>query len=291
MSRPSPSRTTLMCSFACLALILVLAIRAVAHGDFEERIRAANRAVEATPSNPEPRLIRAELHRRHGNFAAALKDLDDASQLSPVPDRLDYLRAQIYLDSDRHAAAESLLRDFLKRHPEHPAAHEAYARALLQLERPLAAARAYDLAIALKPVPSPDAFIERARALAAAGHLHLEEAIRGIDAGIALIGPVLTLEQVAIDLELRLGAIDAALARLEVIQARSTRRETWLAQRGRILAQAGRSEEARQSFSLALTALEQLPLRRRRTAATLRLESNIKADMARLLPSQTKSAR
>ena len=52
-------------------------------------------------------------------------------------------------------------------------------------------------------------------AFAAAGDAHLAEAIRGIDRGIAAIGPIVTLERVAIDLELRRGDTHAALARLE----------------------------------------------------------------------------
>lgn len=282
MPRLALTRMVLVWPLSCLALVCALTRGVSAHGGFEERIEAADRAVEAAPTDPEPRLVRAELYRRHGDFDAALRDLDDATRLSPRVDRLEYFRGLVYLDSDRPAEAETSLRRFLEREPKHPAGHEAHARALLQLGRPLAAARAYDRVIALQPVPVPDRFIERARAFAAAGDIHLEEAIRGIDAGIAKIGPLVTLERVAIDLELRHGATDAALARLEGIEQRSARRETWLVQRGRILAKLGRTEEAKQSFSRALAELGELSPHRRRTPAMSQLESEIHASLARL---------
>ncbi|MFP6638886.1 MAG: tetratricopeptide repeat protein, partial [Myxococcota bacterium] len=206
------------------------------------------------PTDPQPRLMRAELYRHHGRFADALSDLEAASLISPELRTVNYLRGLIYLDAGHYAEAEAVLRKFLASEPVHPAGHEARARALLQLGHPLDAAREYDLAIEQQPVPIPDHYYERASAYGAAGDEHLEQAIRGIDAGIAVMGPISGLERVAIDLELRRGDTDAALARLGRITQRSPRREAWLARRGEILIQAGRPDEAKQSFALALAA-------------------------------------
>ena len=249
-----------------------------AHGGFDVRIESANRAVAAQPSNPEPRLIRAELHRRHGDFAAALLDLDEADQLSKSPGKIDYFRGLVQLDAARYPEAESHLRRFLETHPRHPAGHQALARALLKQERARAAAREYDLAIAHQPVPVPDDYLNRARALEIAHDF--EGAIRGIDQGLARMGPIVTLERAAIDLELQRGATDAALARLDLITQRSARRESGLAQRGEILAQAGRTEEAAKSFALALAEFDRLSSRKRRTPATAQLEAEIRKAMA-----------
>jgi len=142
------------------------------------------------------------------------------------------------LDSDRG-------RSFLELEPGHPAGHEARARALLGLGRPLDAARECDLVVAQHPVPNPEHYLERAGAFAAAGDSHLDEAVRGIDEGIAAIGPIVTLERAAIDLDMRRGATEAALVRLDRIMEHSTRRETWLALRGELLRRMGRPEEAK----------------------------------------------
>ena len=277
-------------ALAFLAFMCLLPASVESHGGFDERIGAADQAIAASPNALQPRLVRAELHRRHGDFAAALRDLDDASRLAPERHKIDYFRGLVYLDADRYLQAEVALRRFLEQQPGlHPAGREAHARALLKLERPLDAAREYDLAIEQQPVPIPDYYYERAHAFAAAGDAYLEEAIRGIDEGIAAIGPIVTLERAAIDLELRRGATDAALARLERISERSPRREAWLAQRGDILAGVGRTLEAEESFARALLELGQLSDQRRRTPAMSRLEAEIRESLAGLAALQPRS--
>ena len=243
-------------ALASLAFVCLVPASVESHGGFDERIGAADQAIAASPNALQPRLVRAELHRRHGDFAAALRDLDDASRLAPERHKIDYFRGLVYLDAGRSLEAEVALRRFLEQQPGlHPAGREAHARALLKLERPLDAAREYDLAIEQQPVPIP----------------------------------VVTLERVAIDLELRRGATDAALARLERISERSPRREAWLAQRGDILAGVGRTLEAEQSFARALLELEQLSDLRRRTPAMSRLEAEIREGMAGLAELQLRS--
>jgi tetratricopeptide (TPR) repeat protein len=274
------------CVLACLAIAWFVPAAGSAHGNFDERIEAIGRTILAEPTDPRPRLVRAELYRRHGDFATALRDLDVASQLSPTLARVDYFRGLVYFDSGRYAESEAILRRFLEHEPENPDAHVAQSRTLLKLERPLAAAREFDRAIQYQPVPIPDHYIDRAAALIAAGDAHLAEAIRGIDQGIAAIGPIVTLERVAVDLELRSGQPDAALARLEQIAERSPRREMWLVQLGEILARLGRTDEARERFSLALAELDRLTAPRRNTPAMARLTARIHSGMAALASTQ-----
>jgi predicted Zn-dependent protease len=279
---PSTARSKTARLFASMLFSCLLPVLAIAHGGFELRIAEADRAVSTYPAAPRHRLARAELHRRHGDFSAALRDLEQARELAPDLHSVEFFRGLVYLDSDRPEKAEATLRRFLELEPEHPAGHEARARALLRLERPLDAAREYDLVIAQQPVPIPEYYLERARAFAAAGDKYLDEAVRGLDDGIASIGPVVTLERAAIDLDVRRGAIEAALARLERIIEQSTRRETWRAMRGELLMRLGRAEEARQSFDTALAELRELPPERRGSFAMSRLETRIQKNMAGL---------
>jgi tetratricopeptide (TPR) repeat protein len=253
-----------------------------AHGGFHERIERANRAVEADPDVPGPYLNRAEIHRHHGDFAEAIADLDRAAALEPGGHQVDYFRGHVYLDSGRPKEAEAALRRFLEHEPRNPAALEASARALLSLGRYLEAAREYTSAIESQPVPIPAHYLARAEAFAKAGDEHLPEAIRGLDAGLMTLGPVMTLQRAAIDLEIRRGNFDGALARLERAAAASPRQETWLARRGEILERAGRLEEARDSFELALREMDQLPSHRRRTAAMTRLDAQLQQALARV---------
>ena len=139
-----------------MALLFLPPGMAWGHGAFDERIEVANRSVAAAPSEAQPLLIRAELHRRHRDFAAALRDLDAASQLAPELHTIDYFRGLAHLDAGRSAQAEAALAQFLVREPNHPAARATRARALIALDRPLDAARDFDVAIAQQPVPIPD---------------------------------------------------------------------------------------------------------------------------------------
>src|SRR2546429_3108060 len=56
--------------------------------------------------------------------------------------------------------------------------------------------------------------VGRDRALAAEGGDHLDEALRGLDEGIKRLGPIVTLEFYAIDLELAHKRYDSALESL-----------------------------------------------------------------------------
>ena len=156
--------------------------------------------------------------------------------------------------------------------------HCGCARAEARLGRDEAAAEDYSRALARLPDPRPESFIERARALAAAGRT--EQAIAGLDQAIEKLGPLVTLELPAIDFELELRRYDAALARLDRVMKQSPRKESWLARRGGILAQAGRDREARESFALALKALESLPPHLQATKAMQELEKQCKASLA-----------
>jgi len=96
--------------------------------------------------------------------------------------------------------------------------------------------------------------------------------LRGLDEGINKLGPVVTLQLAAIDLELRRKNYDAALTRLDQITAKSERKEAWLVKRGEILKLAGRDDEARTAFNAALVAIEALPPAYRQSRTVIALE-------------------
>jgi tetratricopeptide (TPR) repeat protein len=152
-------------------------------------------------------------------------------------------------------------------------ATRARAHALLNDKR--AAASDFTRAITLAPVGNPELYIERAEALGAAGAK--EEAVRGLDDGIVRMGPLVTLEIQAIDLDMSLKRYDSALKRIDAVMARLQRKESWLVRRGQVLKLAGREKESRAAYEAALAAVEQLPPAHRNTRATLQLESTIRS--------------
>ncbi|MBW2273134.1 MAG: tetratricopeptide repeat protein [Deltaproteobacteria bacterium] len=253
-----------------------------AHGTYHDRLAAASSKIEAHPDRAILYVERAHLYRGHRDFAEAMADLDRAEALDPELIDTDFMRGLVYLDLEEPENADTALSRVLTKSPEHVAALEARGRTRMLLGRYLAAARDYDLAIAHQATPQPEPYLVRARALAAAGDEHLPEAIAGLDAGLARMGPAVTLEQAALQLELQMGATDAALERLDRTAARSPRKDTWLARRGQILEGAGRDAEARRSYEEALAALSKLPASRRRAAASRDLEGQIHEALERL---------
>lgn len=265
---------------AALAFLLAVAA-AHAHGDFHSLITAADQDIAKDPKNPELYLRRGELFRLHQQYDSAQKDLDTAETLSPGLAVLDLYRARLLLDTAWPLAARAHLDRFLGTN-NHTEAFSLRSRAWLKLGQPLYAAEDLTRAIAVTPEGAPDLYIERAHALAEAGRDQLDTAIQGLDEGMKKMGPLVTLQLTAIDLELRRNKTDAALARIDVVMQRTPRKESWLARKGEILLQAGRAQEAKQSYEAALAALNTLPPVRRNVPAVRDLERRIQLEIDHL---------
>jgi tetratricopeptide (TPR) repeat protein len=266
---------------------------AVAHGPLDEQITALTERIERDPYDAKLYLRRGELLGEHGEPEAALADFDRADRLDPGLSAAAHARGTLLFRVGRLAEAKLALDRFLAVQPDNPDALSTRARAHAGLGRPGNAVADYTSAIRARQKRAdavPDDYLERARLLAGWGSEHTLEALRGLDEGIAQLGPLVSLELCAIDLELAAGRRDAALARLAVVAAQSPRKEQWLVRQAEILEEAGRSVEARLAYEQAAGALEVLPSRHRRTRATLELERRVQEALARVQADKTKEA-
>jgi tetratricopeptide (TPR) repeat protein len=260
------------------ALAFAATSGALGHGAVQAQIDAATAAIASQPRNAQLYLRRGELHRVHEDWDAALADFDRAAALAPGDDAVDFLRGRALEQAGRAAQARTTLDRYLARHPDHADALLARARALRALGEYQAAVADFTRALELMARPDPDVVVERARVELARGQP--DRALAGLDAAVARLGPVASLESLAIEVESQHGRVDAALARLDRVALQSPRKEIWLARRGDILADAGRFAEARASYSAALLAIETLPLATRRTAAMVGLEARVRGALA-----------
>jgi tetratricopeptide (TPR) repeat protein len=257
-------------------------VTATAHGAIDQQIEAVTKAIERDPGDASLYLKRAELHRVHRSWQAALADYGQASRVDPGDASVSFYRGRMLLEAGRPDSAKAELDRFLLRQPGHGEALATRARALLQLgERP-AAARDFSLALAHLDAPNPSIYLDRARALADEGQV--AAALRGLDDGIERLGAPITLELAAIQLELDAKRYDPALARLDRVAARAQRKELWLTRRAEILQQAGRASDARQAYAAALEAIETLSARKRRARATAQLETRLRAALDQAAP-------
>jgi len=284
MTSNRPVRSHGLAGALCLIAAAALAPQVGAHGDLHEQIQAVTARLAEAPASAPLHLKRAELHRAHRQWESALADYARAAALDPELAAVDLGRGLLFLETEALNAAREALDRFLAQHPGHAEGRAARSRALARLGDSQAAADDLTAAIAASPRPRPEYFIERARALAAAGEARIGEALLGLDEGIARLGPLVTLQLVAIEIELARRAHDAALARVDKLAAASPRKEPWLLRRGEILEQAGRLPEARLAYAAALEALQTLPESRRRTRAAQELAERARTGIERVAP-------
>ena len=263
-----------------------LAVPASAHEGLHEQIEAVSRQIARDPNNAALRLKRGELYRLHRDWARALADYDRAAGLAPALAEVEFARGRMLFEAGRYREARAALDRFLVREPGDVSALLVRARTRVALGDVLGAAGDYSETLERMAPPEPDVYVERARALAGLGGAHAETALAGLDEGIARLGPLVTLELCAVDIELGCGRYDAALVRLDRIASGSARKETWLARRGEILERAGRPTEARAAYAEALDAIRSLPAYRR-TRAVVALESHVREEFERSARSGT----
>lgn len=251
--------------------------RADAHGDMHLQIVEVTKQIEQAPKQAELYLRRGELYRAHRDWDSAQADYDRAQALDPRVAGLDFARGSLFLEANWLQSARVALDRFLAQSTNHVEALVARARTLVKLDQPAAAARDYGQALAFSNEPRPDLYIERAQALSAGDSPALAEALRGLEEGIRKLGPLITLQLLAMDLEVKLKRVDSALARLDQVMAQTPRKEAWLARRGEILQEAGRAEEAKTTFTAALKAIAALPPARRHVPAMEDLEKRLRS--------------
>ncbi|MFM1767817.1 MAG: hypothetical protein RJA22_346 [Verrucomicrobiota bacterium] len=253
-----------------------------AHGDFHTLITAADQDVQKEPGKPEPYLRRAELYRLHQMWPECEADIARAVVLVPELPLVDLCLGRLRMDTAWPLTARAHFDRFLAKHPDHVEALTLRSRVWQALGHPLNASEDLARAVRATPEGAPELYIERAQALASAGSGQWETALAVLDDGMRKMGPLVTLQLTAIDIELRRQNYDGALSRVDAVAARSPRKESWLARRGEILLQAGRSDEARQAYQSALAALDTLPPVRRNVPAVLDLERRIRVELDQL---------
>jgi len=267
---------------ACVVLLSLAPVRSFAHGDMHAQIVEVTKQIEKDPKNVDLYIKRGELSRYHQDWDSAQADYDRALSLNPRLEIVDFVRGRMYLEANWLLSAKVALDRFLTKQPTHVDALITRARTLTKLERRLEGAKDYTLAINLLTESRPELYYERAQALAGEGAPHVKEAIQGLDEGIKKLGPLVTLQLCAIDIEVQHKLYDAAVGRIDQVIAKAPRKETWLARKGEILAMAGKKEEARAAFKGALQAMETLPPGRRNVPAMLDLQKHLEGELQKL---------
>lgn len=230
------------------AVVLILCLQAVAygHGTFHEMIDELAPVIAATPDDPALYARRALLYLEHGEWQATLADVELAVRKGAKREDLDLLAGNALAAGGKAKAAKELLDSFIKAHPDYAPALLSRARVFRTLNRQDDALADYRSAFAAMKEPEPDFYIELAETLVSAERP--DAAINLLSDGIKRLGNVPQLVLKALELEAGGGKFDDALKRVDAMQQQAPRPEPWMAKRAALLAQAGRTEDARSAW-------------------------------------------
>lgn len=241
-----------------------------AHPETANALADLTALIAKHPNNAALYLRRADCWEEHADWPSVEADLRQAAALAPTFLGARLGLARLYGKTGRWTEARIELDSILVAKPTQTEALILRARTLAQLGSIEAAYADYTAAIAALAEPKPEIFLERA-----ALPIDAETALAGVDEGIERLGPALTLVTRAIELDLRLDRIDAAIARIDQLVTLSERSETWWRRRGAILEKAGRWAEARFSYEKALAAIDRLPPWLRRSSEVVSLSTEL----------------
>jgi tetratricopeptide (TPR) repeat protein len=264
-------------AFHALATVILLATapQAAGHGEVHGQVRAVSAQIRSAPKDYRLYLKRGELHRMLGHWELGLADFDRAARLNPGAASIDLSRGRLLLEAGRLKQAKAALDLLLAVEPDHGEGLLTRARVLGRLGASAEAARDYAFAVTRLARPDPEHYRELAESLLALGPGQEEKALSALKQGIERLGPAATLELQAVDLEVRIGQFDSALARIDRLASHVSRKDTWLARKAEILSQAGRHEEARAACFAALKEIEALSPERRHTRVTEELSKRL----------------
>ncbi|MBW2416571.1 MAG: tetratricopeptide repeat protein, partial [Deltaproteobacteria bacterium] len=110
---------------AALLAVALLAVCSLpsgarAHATFNERVEAAAEQISIAPGMAQPYLQRAGVYHAHGDWDAALADIEQARRIEPALADLGFLRGRILVSAGRFADAEAALTRYLALRPDDP---------------------------------------------------------------------------------------------------------------------------------------------------------------------------
>lgn len=239
-----------------LPVLALLPARAAAHGAIHEQLQALTVALENQPGDPALFFRQAELLVAHDEPEAALRSIIEVEARAPELYPTAVLRARIALASGQPEQVGALLAERLAAQPDDWTARLVRARAHAALGRRDEACADYRLIWRHNAAAACDLVQEVADALAPAAPA---EAIAVLDTGLQRHGPVPSLLLRALALDLTSARYDSALQRVQALRGLSPRPEPWMVRRAEILAQAGRTAEARAAWQALAAHLDALP--------------------------------
>jgi tetratricopeptide (TPR) repeat protein len=242
---------------AAMAFACMMPIFALAHGAYHDVVAELAKALETSPNDAALHFRLACAHQEHGEWTAAMVELEIVERLEPEKFEVAYVQGQALATGGRLEMAKEVLNDFLREQPEHIGAHEQRARVLMKLGQAKIAVPDFEFVLGHLKMPKAELILETVDAMRAAEMndpaltLLRKHAVReGADPEIV----TRLLEQAETEAE-----PDDALALIAQMERQSVQPEIWMARRARLLAKTGRDADALVAWTALHTRISSLP--------------------------------
>ena len=181
-------------------LLLCAPLIAFGHPVIEARVNDLNNAINKAPQIQELYLMRGKLHASHGDRKRAKQDLESALSIKKSPEVLVAL-GNLYLSEGNYTRSRECFSDALNLDPRMAKAWLGQARASAKLGYPELVLTSYKNYFSLEKNAQPGHFAAAVRTISTQDRV---EAQRILEDGINRLGPIPTLTDLALHLELEL---------------------------------------------------------------------------------------
>jgi Tfp pilus assembly protein PilF len=251
-------------------LVLFLCTPVLAHPGASASIDHYSHEIERNPRDQAPYIRRGIAYSNDGQYDKALADFEQAKTLDePVVVSFDL--GVLHYRRGEYETARAYFDEYLEAFPDHAACLEYRARLARDMGDTEAAVADFQRVFGLQQRPNPGHYISVAEMLESSGPAGIDRALQVLDGGNEKLGLTPQLQQHAIQLELRRGRTDLAIARLQTLEPMLGESPDWKVQMAELQLQAGDKDAANKLLEAADQQLATL----RKTPARITLQARI----------------
>ena len=254
-----------------LALLAVLfGTPALAHPGASSAIDHYSHEIEESPRDQSHYISRGIAYSNDGQYDKALADFERAKTLGE-PSVVSFDLGVLHYRRGDFATARAYFDEYLEAFPTHAACLEDRARLKRDMGDTKGAVADFQRVFELQQRPNPGHYISVAEMLEPTGPDGMDRALDVLDDGNTKLGLTPQLQQHAIQLELRRGRTDLAIARLQTLEPMLGESPDWKVQMAELQLQAGDKDAANKLLEAADQQLATL----RKTPARITLQARI----------------
>lgn len=267
-------------------LLLIIPLTAWSHGDLHDQIDAVSQQLKHDNQKTALYLKRGQLYLQDTKYSEAIADLKKSIKLDPELHAAHYHLAQAHLAMGHSDAAERHNKLFIKSLGADTYGGLSRGYGLLgkiyqTKNEHVAAAKAFEMSLKNNMQPGPIDYLQAAEAYVKSGRKYQQQAMSLLDLGIVRLGPIVTLQEAAIELELLSGRYDAASGRVETLRNQGINEANIYCKQAAIMSKAGRFDEAQGYYKKALSEIERLPAYKQQSRAMVKLRLSIEESMSK----------